>query len=125
MEAVEEFQATSAGIRADEGRTGGGVFRYEMKSGTNAWHGSGLCYMHNEALDAKSWGNEYNEPVCLASVNGDPAQIANCQRAFGKPADRLYDYGASIGGPIKRGRLFLYTAWERYTFANLGIGGLS
>lgn len=28
MEAVEEFQVTSAGVRADEGRTGGGVFHY-------------------------------------------------------------------------------------------------
>ena len=45
MEAVEEFQVTSAGLRADDGRTGGGVFRYEMKSGTNAWHGSGF-YLH-------------------------------------------------------------------------------
>src|SRR5215471_5224372 len=65
MEAVEEFQVTAAGIRADEGRTGGGVFRYEMKSGANAWHGSGFYYMHNEAFDARSWSNSYNEGVCL------------------------------------------------------------
>ena len=44
MEAVQEFQVTSAGVRADDGRTGGGVFRYEMKSGTNGWHGSGFLY---------------------------------------------------------------------------------
>src|ERR1700739_2119069 len=58
MEGVQEFQVTTAGIRADEGRTGGGVFRYEMKTGTNAWHGSGFLYMHNEAFDARSWGDE-------------------------------------------------------------------
>ncbi len=125
MEAVEEFQVTSAGLRADEGRTGGGVFRYEMKSGTNAWHGSGFYFMHNEAFDAQSWGNKYNEAVCLNADNGDPAQAASCQRAFGKPADSLYTYGASIGGPIQKNKLFFYSAWERYTFANYGIGGLS
>jgi len=125
MEAVEEFQVTSAGVRANEGRTGGGVFRYEMKSGANAWHGSGFYYMHNEAFDARSWGDKYNEAVCLNDDNGNPAQAASCQRAFGKPADSLYTYGASIGGPIKKGKIFFYSAWERYTFANYGIGGLT
>lgn len=125
MEAVQEFQVTSAGITADDGRTGGGVFRYEMKSGTNDWHGSGLFYMHNATLDARAWGDIYNESVCLDSAGSDPAQTASCQRAFGKPADSLYDYGASFGGPIKKDKLFFYGAWERYTFANDGIGGLS
>lgn len=125
MEAVQEFQVTSAGISADDGRTGGGVFRYEMKSGTNAWHGSGLFYMHNEAFDARSWGDIYNEALCLNAADDDPSQTASCQRGFGKPADSLYDYGASFGGPIKRDKLFFYAAWERYTFANDGIGALS
>ena len=125
MEAVQEFQVTSAGIGADEGRTGGGVFRYEMKSGTNAWHGSGFYYMHNEAFDARSWGDTYNGALCLGAADGDPAQIASCQRGFGKPDDRLYDYGASFGGPIKKDKLFFYAAFERYTFANIGVGALS
>jgi len=125
MEAVQEFQVTSAGIGADDGRTGGGVFRYEMKSGTNAWHGSGFYYMHNEALDARSWGDIYNEGLCLDAADGNPAQTASCQRGFGKPDDRLYDYGASFGGPIKKDKLFFYAAWERYTFADSGIGALS
>ena len=125
MEAVQEFQVTSAGVRSDDGRTGGGVFRYEMKSGTNGWHGSGFLYLHNEALDARSWGDEYNEPQCLSANAGDSSQIANCQRAFGKPADSLYSYGASVGGPIIRNKLFFYSAFERYTYSNTGIGGLT
>src|SRR5262249_18284009 len=124
MEGVEEFQVTSAGVRADEGRTGGGVFRYDLRSGSNTWHGSGFFYMHNEAFDARSWSDTYNEPICLSNAGSDVAQPASCQRAFGKPADRLYTYGASIGGPIKRGKLFFFSAWERYTFANYGIGAL-
>ena len=124
MEAVQEYQVTTAGNRADEGRTGGGVLRYEMKTGTNTWHGSGFLYMHNEAFDARSWGDEYNEGPCISSGGGDPARAASCQRAFGKPEDRLYDYGASVGGPIKKEKLFFYSAWERYTFFDIGIGGL-
>src|SRR5271165_1117109 len=125
MEAVQEFQLTSAGIGADEGRTGGGVFRYEMKSGTNAWHGSGFYYMHNEAFDARSFGDVYNQEICLGASGGNSAQLASCKRGFGKPRDRLYDYGASFGGPIKKDKLFFYAAWERYTFANAGVGALS
>jgi hypothetical protein len=125
MEAVQEFQVTSAGISGNDGRSGGGVFRYEMKSGTNAWHGTGFYYMHNEAFDARSWGDIYNEALCLDASDGNPAQTESCQRGFGKPDDRLYDYGASFGGPIKKDKLFFYGAWERYTFANDGIGELS
>ena len=125
MEAVEEFQVTTAGVRADEGRTGGGVFRYDMKSGSNAWHGSGFLYMHNGVFDARSWGDEYNEAQCLSAPGADSAQAANCQRAFGKPADSLYSYGASAGGHIIKDKLFFYSAFERYTFSNIGIGGLT
>ena len=105
MESVEEFQVTTVGVRADEGRTGGGVFRYDLKSGSNQWHGSGLLYLHNEALDANSWSNNYH--------------------GFTRPDDRLYDYGASFGGPILRNKTFFFAAWERYTFGNYGLGGLS
>ena len=124
MEGVQEFQATTAGMRADEGRSGGGVFRYEMKSGSNSWHGSGVYYMHNEAFDAVSWGDTYNERLCLATSGIDSAGAASCQRSFGKPEDRLYAYGASVGGPIRKDKLFFYSAFERYSFANDGIGAL-
>ena len=125
MEAVQEFQVTTAGVRADEGRSGGGVFRYDMKSGANAWHGSGFFYMHNAAFDARSWGNAYDETQCLNVPGTDAAQAAGCQRAYGKPADSLYSYGASAGGHIIKDKLFFYSAFERYTFSNFGIGGLS
>ena len=55
----------------------------------------------------------------------DSAGAASCQRAFGKPADSLYTYGGSFGGAIKKDKLFFYSAFERYTFANYGIGPLS
>jgi len=69
--------------------------------------------------------DEYNEAQCLRAAGADTAQTANCQRAFGKPADSLYSYGASVGGPIVKKKLFFYSALERYTFSNTGIGALS
>lgn len=124
MEAVEEFQVSSTGLRADEGRSGGGVFRYNMKSGTNSWHGSGVFFMHNERFNATDWTKKYNIGQCLSNVGNVTSEIDSCHRQFDKPADRLYDYGASFGGAIIKDKLFFNAAWERYTFANYGLGGL-
>ena len=63
FEAVEEFQVSTTGIRSDEGHSGGGVFRYNLKSGTNSWHGSGFSFLHNEIFDANSWRNNYHKAV--------------------------------------------------------------
>jgi len=70
-------------------------------------------------------GRHVRGGLCLATPGIDSAGAASCQRAFGKPEDRLYTYGASVGGLIKKDKLFLYSALERYTFANYGVGSLS
>ncbi|HWR17965.1 MAG TPA: TonB-dependent receptor [Terriglobales bacterium] len=124
MEAVEEFQVSTTGLRADEGRSGGGVFRYNMKSGTNSWHGSGIYFMHNEALNATAWDKNYNKSLCVSNAGSDSAEASSCARRFSKPDDRLYNYGANVNGPIVKDKLFFSASWERYTFANYGIGGL-
>jgi len=126
MEAVEEFQVSTTGLRGDEGRSGGGVFRYNMKSGNNAWHGSGLIFLHNEALDANSYYNKYHQQndVAAAKAAGDPTRAAFLNNLYSRPQDKLYDYGASFGGPIRKDKTFFYAAWERYTFANYGLGGM-
>lgn len=104
MEAIEEFQVSTTGIRADEGHSGGGVFRYNMKSGTNKWHGSALGFLQNEALNANSWSNKYN--------------------GIKRSKDRLFDYGGSFGGPIRKDKTFFYAAYEHYQFQDFGPGGM-
>lgn len=103
MEAVQEFQVDTAGISADAGRTGGGVFRYEMKSGTNTTHGSLFGFMHSTSLDALSAANH------LAIIT-DPANSA----AYLRKSDTLSDWGGSFGGPILKNKLFYYVSFERY-----------
>lgn len=125
MEAVEEFQVSTSGLRADEGRSGGGVFRYNMKSGTNSWHGSGVYFMHDAAFNATAWDKKYNSVLCVKNAGSNSAQAAACGRVFGKPDDSLFDYGGSVGGAIVKNKLFFTAAWERYTFANYGLGGLN
>lgn len=124
MEAIGEFQADTAGITADEGRTGGGVFHYEMKSGTNALHGSMFGYMHNSAFDANSWGNKYQLGPCLDAAT-DPDAITQCKNNFDQGTDTMSQWGGSIGGAILKNKLFYYGAFERYMFSSWALGSMS
>ena len=103
MEAIQEFEADTAGIGADAGRSGGGVFRYEMKSGANQMHGTLFGFLHSTDLDALSASNK------LAAIN-NPANA----HAYLTKSDSLSDWGGSFGGAIIKDKLFYYGAFERY-----------
>ncbi|MGO9085024.1 MAG: TonB-dependent receptor domain-containing protein [Candidatus Sulfotelmatobacter sp.] len=94
MEAVEELQAQTSGLDAQSAITGGGVMSFNLKSGTNKWHGSGFLYGHNELLDANTWTDDYLDQ--------------------NKPQKRAWDYGFSLGGPIFKNKTFFFAAFERY-----------
>ena len=94
MEAVEEVQAETSGIGAQSAITGGGVMSFNLKSGTNKLHGSLFTYGLNEILDANTWTNDYL---------GIP-----------KAKDRGWDYGFSLGGPIRKDKTFFFGTFERF-----------
>ncbi len=111
MEAVQEFEVDSAGISADAGRTGGGVFRYELKSGANEIHGSLFGFLHSTSLDALSASNHLG-------ILTDPANAA----AYARKSDTLSDWGGSVGGAIVKNKLFYYASFERYMQAMWSLG---
>ncbi len=109
MEAIEEFKVQTSGMSAEFGRTGGGVFNFVLKSGTNRLHGSALGLIHNEWMDANSFVNNF----------------------YGRPRqrDRRNDWGGSLGGPVLlpglyngKNRTFFYVAYERYVESYAGGG---
>jgi hypothetical protein len=65
-------------------------------SGTNALHGSAYWYNRNNALSANDWFN-----------NTD---------GVARPFLNLNQFGGTIGGPIKKDRLFFYAAYETYDY---------
>jgi hypothetical protein len=109
MEAVQELQAQTSGLGAENGITSGGVIMLNLKSGTNQFHGSAFGYGHNELLDANTWDNDYQNKA--------------------KSKARAWDYGGSFGGPVFKNKTFFFGAFERYTqndftlnnFANSGV----
>jgi hypothetical protein len=96
QESVAEFTLLTNQFGAEYGHSAGGQFNIVTKSGTNDWHGSAWWYNRNRDLDAAT-----NQEKTAFTGTGD--------------VKNRFDYnreGGSIGGPIKRNRLFIYGAYE-------------
>jgi hypothetical protein len=91
-ESVQEFQVNQNGFSAEFGRAGGAVINVVTKSGTNQWHGSGFEFFRDEALNS-------NTPILTA-------------RGAKRPKSQINQFGATIGGPIKRDRAFFFFAYD-------------
>ena len=111
MESVEEFKVMTSGIAAEYGRTGGGVFNFSLKSGTNSIHGSGYGYLRNERLNANTWQNRYMTDAFPTRAN-----------EFEKPSDRQYVSGVSMGGPVFKDRTFYFGSFEDYRQSRFVLG---
>ncbi len=103
QESVAEFTILTNQFGAEYGHSAGGQFNIVTKSGTNDWHGSAWWYNRNRDLDAAT-----NQEKTAFTGTGD--------------VKNRFDYnreGGSVGGPIKRNRLFIYGAYE---FQGEGLG---
>lgn len=104
VDAVQEVSIQTSNYAAEYGATGGGVFNYTMKSGTNQYHGSVYDYFVNEALNA-------GQPFTIDPSTG---------KSNPRPAARRNDYGFNFGGPIRlpgyqgRDRSFFFFNFEQY-----------
>jgi len=94
IDAIDQFTVQSQG-NAEVGRNGGGLISLAIKSGTNHIHGSAYYFNRNEFFASRS-------PFLLPS-----------QR---KTALRNQQYGASVGGPILKDKLFYFVNYERQNF---------
>jgi len=91
--AVQEFQVVGTNVDAQYGRTSSGAIKYAFKSGTNDFHGSAFEYLKNEALDARNYF------------------------ATTRALDRQNEFGADIGGPIKKDKTFFYGYYDGFRFS--------
>jgi len=96
MDTVKEFRVESNTYRAEFGRNIGGQINAITKSGTNRFSGSAFEFHRNEAFDAKNYFDV-----------GD------------KPDFTRNQFGGTIGGPIRRDRLFFFGGYEAL-IENLG-----
>jgi hypothetical protein len=90
IDAIQEFNIQS-GPEADYGWKPGAIVNIGIKSGTNSLHGSAYYFNRNAALDARNWFNPGPDPV--AALN-------------------LHQFGASLGGPIVKDKVFIFANYE-------------
>lgn len=110
VEAIGEVQVLTNGYNAEYGRAAGGVMNVNLKSGTNQVHGALFEFLQNTVLNANRWEN---------NLAGKPA-----------PAAKQNQFGAAIGGPIIKNKLFIFGDYQGTRIAtaggviqNLGYGG--
>jgi hypothetical protein len=87
-DAIEEFRVITNTFDAEYGRNSGAVINVVTKSGTNDFHGSIYTYVRSQAMDSKGYFD------------------------LTTPDDSQQQFGATIGGPIRKDRTFFFVSYE-------------
>src|SRR6266436_1630861 len=102
-DAIEEFRVETSLAKAESGR-GGAQVSVTYRSGTNNIHGTASYYGQNTALNAINPG--IGAARELAILGGDtPAQA---KAILPKTVTHINEFGATVGGPIIRNKLFFF-----------------
>ena len=109
QDAVQEFQVNRSNYGADLGGASGASINIISKSGTNEVHGGLYSYFRNDAMDAR-------DPFAFSQAL-QPGQVFNpfAPDTTGSPIKNSlnrYQYGGTLGFPIKKDKTFLFGAFE-------------
>jgi hypothetical protein len=90
-DAIQEFRVETNVAPAEFGRAGGAIVNTSIRSGTNQFHGTFFEYLRNSALDATPWTSQANAKKLPFKQN---------------------QFGAAIGGPIIKNKLFIFGDYQ-------------
>ena len=96
-EIVQEFRVSSNSYSAEQGRAGGAVVNVITKSGSNHPHGTAFYYLRDSSFGA-----------------------TNTFLAF-KPHNRQQQGGGTIGGPLKRNKIFFFAGFDQHIFRSPNV----
>src|SRR3984893_704029 len=91
-DAISEFKIQTSSYDAGYGRNPGANVNVITKSGTNQFHGSAFEFFRNTALNANDW---------FLAGEGAPKAVLNSNV-----------YGGSVGGPVKKDKLFFFVNYQ-------------
>src|ERR1700685_523588 len=92
VDAIQEFKVQTSDFSAEYGRSGAAVLNATIKSGTNQFHGAAWEFFRNDKLDA---------PDYFEDAGGVP-----------KGELRQNQFGATLGGPVIKKKLFFFGDYE-------------
>ena len=91
VDAIAEFKIQTSNYSPEFGRGGGAVINASTKSGTNNFHGEVWEFLRNQAFDARGFFEQPNDRKAPYKQN---------------------QFGAALGGPIKRDKAFFFVDYE-------------
>jgi hypothetical protein len=100
-ETIDVVNVTTSAADADQGLAGASAITVVTKSGTNQIHGSAFIFHNDQHLNAR---NFFLQP------------------GTDKPVGIYNNYGATIGGPIKKDKLFYFVSFDGTTQKSSGNG---
>jgi hypothetical protein len=100
LEAIETVNVVTNSFDAEQGMASAAAINIQSKSGTNTLHGSAFEYHSDQHLKAYAWAADRTQAA--------PIFINN-------------QFGATIGGPIKKNKLFYFVSYEG-TYVRQGTG---
>jgi hypothetical protein len=104
IDAIQEFNLEE-NPKAEYGWKPGAIVNVGIKSGTNTLHGSAYAFGRYDGWDAR---NTFN----AAPVNGTCLQNPTFPAQCDKLPVQLKQFGAVVGGPIKKDKLFYMAGYE-------------
>jgi hypothetical protein len=106
QESIKEFQVVASGYSAEFGRSTGGIVNAVTKSGDNSLRGSAFYLLRPSRL---ARGNDFTNRLQSALTTRSPNLSATL-------APTQHQFGGSIGGPIKKDKLFWFVSYEQQRF---------
>ncbi len=100
LDTVQEVQVLTLNDSAEFGSSAGAITNLVTKSGNNQLHGSTWEYVRNDIFDANPF---------FANHFADPADRKRSPL-------RLNQFGATLGGPLKRDKLFFFAGYQGERF---------
>jgi hypothetical protein len=106
--AVQEATVTTNAYGGQYGQQAGAQVSYVSKSGSNAYHGNANYWWTGSSIQANSWFNG----LVPQGTPTNPTPFTNNNQ-----------WAASVGGPIKKDKLFFFADWEgiRYIVPSTGL----
>src|SRR5215467_6547846 len=113
IESIQEFKMLRNAYGPEYGQASGAVINIVTKGGTNEWHGSGFYFGRNDAINAYDWfaARQASQDRAANVFHPSTGSIYSNPNED-KPILRRNDFGYSIGGPIKKDKLFFFWSQE-------------
>ncbi len=88
LDSIDEFRVLTNNFDPEYGNYNGGMVTVVTKGGTNEWHGDAFEFFRNTSLDARGYFDPTRSPF------------------------RQNQFGATIGGPLKHDKVFLFADYQ-------------